>query len=140
MPDMDLEARIRSVFDRQQMLKTLDARLIKVSAGEVQIEMPFQRELTQQHGFIHAGAITTLIDNACGYAAYTVIPPQGSILTIEFKVNFIAPAKGEKFIAVGRAIKSGRTLTICSGEAFAIERGESKLVALMQATMMNLDK
>ncbi len=136
----DLEVRIRSVFDRQQMLKTLDARLLKVSAGEVQIEMPFQRELTQQHGYIHAGVITTLMDNACGYAAYTRISPSGSILTIEFKVNFIAPAKGEKFIAIGKAIKSGRTLTVCSGEAFAIENGESKLIALMQATMMNLDQ
>ena len=136
----ELDARIRSVFDRQQMLKTLNARLLKVSAGEVQIEMPFHHSLTQQHGYIHAGVITTLIDNACGYAAYTLIPPTGSILTVEFKVNFIAPAKGEKFIAIGKAVKSGRTLTICSGEAFAIENGESKLIALMQATMMNLDK
>jgi len=132
----DLELQIRSVFDKQQMLKTLNARLLRVDSGEVQIEMPFDHQFIQQHGYLHAGVITTLIDNACGYAAYTMIAKEASILTVEFKVNFIAPAKGERFVATGKVIKPGRNLIICTGEAEAIENGESKTVAVMQATMM----
>jgi uncharacterized protein (TIGR00369 family) len=135
-PDANLDSHLRSIFDRQQMLRTLNASLLSVQAGEVQIEMPFASQFTQQHGFIHAGVITTLIDNACGYAAYTMIPKEASILTVEFKVNFIAPAKGEKFIATGKVVKPGRNLIICTGDAVAVENGESKTVAIMQATMM----
>ncbi|GAB4540538.1 MAG: PaaI family thioesterase [Anaerolineales bacterium] len=140
MTHFDLQNRIQSVFDSQSMLKTMGVRLLRVSAGEVQLEMDFQPAFTQQHGFLQAGAIATLVDNACGYAAYTLIPPSGSILTVEFKVNFIAPAQGERFIATGRAVKSGRTLAICTGEAVAISGGELKTIALMQATMMNMQK
>jgi uncharacterized protein (TIGR00369 family) len=136
MKQDQLEARIQAVYDSQQMLKTMKAHVSKVSHGEVQFEMPFNPHFTQQHGYLQAGAIATLIDNACGYAAYTVIPPSAEILTVEFKINYIAPAKGEKFIATGKAVKSGRTLVICTGEAVAIENGESKLIAIMQATMM----
>jgi uncharacterized protein (TIGR00369 family) len=132
----DLESRLRGVFDSQQMLKTLNVRLLDFSVGEVRFEMPFDPRFTQQHGFMQAGLITTLIDNACGYAAYTMIPKEVSILTVEFKINFLAPAKGERFIATGKVLKPGRNLIICTGEAAAIERGESRTIAIMQATMM----
>ena len=132
----DLEDRLRSVYDSQQMLQTLNAQIIKVGAGEAHFEMPFDSRFTQQHGFMQAGVITTLVDNACGYAAYTVIPVSASILTVEFKINFLAPAKGDKFIATGKVVKPGRNLIICTGEAFAVENGESKMIAVMQATMM----
>lgn len=131
-----LESRLDAVYDSQQMLKTMGARISKVNAGEVQFEMDFNPNFTQQHGFMQAGAIATLIDNACGYAAYTVIPKDASILTVEFKINYVAPAKGEKFIATGKVVKPGRTLVVCTGEAFAVENGESKIIAVLQATMM----
>jgi uncharacterized protein (TIGR00369 family) len=117
-------------------MKLLDAQLGKITAGEVHIELPFNPKITQQDGYVHAGIITTLLDSACGYAAYSLMSPDSGVLAVEFKVNFLSPAKGEKFIAMGKVVKSGRTLTICSGEMLAINDGEMKLVALMQATMI----
>ena len=116
----------------------LNAKLAKVLPGEVHIELPYSPTITQQHGYVHAGIITTIVDSACGYAAYSLMPSESNVLSVEFKVNFLHPAKGEKFVGIGKVIKPGRTLTICSGEMVAIENGESKLVALMQATMMTL--
>ena len=135
-----LRARLDAVYDSQQMLKTMGARISSVAHGEVQFEMDFNPDFTQQHGFMQAGAIATLVDNACGYAAYTMVPPGASILTVEFKINYVAPAKGKKFIATGKVVKPGRTLLVCTGEAVALENGEAKLVAVMQATMMALAK
>jgi len=136
MTHSELRALIQPIFESQQMLHTLRARLAHISAGETELEMDFQSAFAQQHGYIHAGAITTLLDNACGCAAYTLLPPGGSVLTAEFKVNFLAPAQGEKFLAVGKVVKAGRALTVCVGEAFAISGKEKKSIALMQATMM----
>ena len=117
-------------------MTTLGASLAKVGEGEVEIAMPFSDALTQQHGFIHAGAVTTIVDTACGFAALTMMPMEAAVLTTEFKVNFMSPAKGERLHAVGRVVRTGRTLMVCLGEAFAEENGKSKQIALMTTTMM----
>lgn len=134
--DPDFESRVRTSFDRQGAIISLGARLIDLIPGEARIEMPFNPSFTQQDGFLHAGIVTTIVDSACGYAAYTLMPGGSRVLTVEYKVNFLSPAKGEKFIAIGKVVKSGRKLTVCSGEVFAYENGEEMQVALMQATMI----
>ena len=134
--DPDFETRIRASFDRQGAILSLGAKLVHIVPGEVHIEMPYSPSFSQQDGYIHAGIITTIVDSACGYAAYTLMPADSRVLSVEFKVNFMSPAKGEKFIAIGKVVKPGRTLTICSGEVRALENGETTSVALMQATMI----
>jgi uncharacterized protein (TIGR00369 family) len=109
---------------------------VKVAPGEVHIELPVRDDLTQQHGYIHAGITTTVVDSACGYAALTLMPEPMEVLTIEYKVNFLSPARGEKILAIGKVVKPGRTVTVCSGEAWAYGGGGRKQVAAMQATMI----
>ena len=138
--DANFESRIQTNFNSQRALQTLNARLVKVCAGEVQIEFPFSDALTQQDGFIHAGMITAVMDSACGYAAYTLMPADSRVLTVEYKVNFLSPAKAEKFIGIGKVIKPGRTLTACAGEVWAMGHGEDKRIAIMQATMIMVEK
>lgn len=135
-PDPLFESRVRQGFNLQQLMTTIGAKMTRVVAGEVHIEMPFSPALTQQHGYIHAGIITSIVDSACGFAAYTLMPDSAGVLTVEYKVNLLNPARGETFIAIGRVIKPGRTLTVCNGEVFALEKAERKLIAAMQATMM----
>jgi len=137
-PDPEFESRIRSSFALQGLMKTIGARLLKVDPGEVRIELPYSKALTQQHGFIHAGILSTIADNACGYAAYSLMPAGSEVLGVENKINFLAPAKGERFVAIGKVIKAGRTLAICSGDVWAYSNGEKTLVAVMQTTMMAL--
>ncbi|HLF23559.1 MAG TPA: PaaI family thioesterase [Burkholderiales bacterium] len=139
-PDPNFESRVRAGFAAQELMRTLGATLIKVAPGEVHIELPFSDALTQGNGFIHAGITTSIVDSACGYAAYSLMPADASVLTVEFKVNLINPAKGERFVAIGKVIKPGRTLSVCSGEVFAFDGGGTKLVALMQATMTQVAK
>jgi uncharacterized protein (TIGR00369 family) len=139
-PDADFENRVRSSFDNQRVMNTIGARMIKVVPGEVHLELLFNPDLTQQHGYVHAGIVGTIVDSACGYAAYTLMPVFAEVLTVEYKVNFLSPAIGEKFIAVGRVIKPGRTLTVCSGDVVAYNNSAEKLVATMQATMMAVVK
>jgi uncharacterized protein (TIGR00369 family) len=139
-PDPEFESRIRSSFAQQGLMKTLDAHLVKVSPGEVHIELPYSEAFTQQHGFIHAGILSTIADNACGYAAYTLMPAGSEVLGVENKINFLAPAKGERFVAIGKVIKAGRTLAVCSGDVWAYNNGEKTLVAVMQTTMMALTR
>jgi uncharacterized protein (TIGR00369 family) len=134
----DFESRVRASFNRQHVMQAIGARLVTVGAGDARIELPFSPELTQQHGYIHAGIIGTIVDSACGYAAYTLMPPDSEVLTVEYKVNFLAPAQGEKFVAIGKAIKPGRTLTVCAGEVWAYDQSETKQIAAMQATMMRV--
>ena len=117
-------------------MNTIGAAITAVREGEVEIVLPFSDTLVQQHGFIHAGIVTTIADSACGYAALTVMPADAAVLTTEFKVNLLSPAKGDRLRAVGRVVKSGRTLVVCLGEVFAEEGGQSKQVALMTATFM----
>jgi uncharacterized protein (TIGR00369 family) len=119
-------------------MATIGARLTRVTAGEVTIELPFRVDLTQQHGFLHAAVVTALVDTACGYAAYSLMPDDAAVLTVEYKVNFLAPAEGERIVATGRVIKAGQTITVCTGEVLAALDGQEKLVATMQATMMTV--
>ena len=135
-PEPDIEKRIHASFERQQVMQLLGARLGDVLPGEVHIELPYRSKLTQQHGYLHAGIITTILDSACGYAAYSLMPLGASVLSVEFKVNLLRPAKGDGFLAIGKVVKSGRTLTICSGEMYIGNQSEDHLVALMQATMI----
>jgi len=134
--DPDFERRVRASFDRQQFMATLGARLEHVSPGEIIIGVPFDAALTQQHGFLHAGAVSGVIDSACGYAALSLMPPDAAVLSVEFKLNLLAPALGEHFRGVGRVLRAGRTLTVCSGELLAVQSGRETTVAIMQATMM----
>jgi uncharacterized protein (TIGR00369 family) len=136
--DPAFEARVRESYARQQMLHTMGATLERVAPGEVDIRLPFRPELSQQHGFFHAGAMTTIVDTACGYAALTLMPPGAAVLSVEFKVNLLAPGKGEAVVARARVVKAGRTLTVVTGDVFAQSRGEERLVATMTATMMTL--
>jgi uncharacterized protein (TIGR00369 family) len=132
----ETEARVRGSFGRQTIMTTLGAEIAAVRAGEVEIVLPFSDRILQQHGFIHAGAVATIADSACGYAALTVMPRDAGVLTTEFKINLLAPAKGERLRAVGRVIRSGKKLVITLGEVFAEEGGARKQVALITATMM----
>lgn len=132
----DFEACVRESFARQKIMATIGARLIRVAPGEVDIELPFRDDLTQQHGFLHAGIVTMIVDNACGYAALSRMPADAAVLTVEYKTNFLAPATGERLIARGRVTRPGRTITVCAGDVFAVIDGRENLVATMLATMM----
>lgn len=133
-----MHERIRVNFESQGLMKTLGARLARVDDGVVEIEMPFSAALTQQHGYAHAGSITSIVDGACGYAALTRAPAMHDVVTVEFKVNFMRPAIGSRFVAVGRVVNAGKTMGVCTGEVRACTDGsdDDKVVALMQATMM----
>jgi uncharacterized protein (TIGR00369 family) len=142
--DPDFEPRVRGSFARQRVMETMGATLLRVAPGEVEIALPFSDALTQQHGFLHAGVVTAIVDSACGYAALSLAPPGVGVLTIEFKLNLLAPASGARMIARGRVTKPGRTITVCSGDVFAVQdgpagqTGEEKLVATMLATVMTV--
>jgi len=134
--DPNFDARVRESFARQKAMETIGASLTSVAPGEVEIELPFRGDLTQQHGFLHAGIVTTIVDSACGYAALSLMPSDSGVLSIEYKVNFVSPATGKRMIARGRVTKPGRTITVCAGDVFAVADGNEKLVATMLATMM----
>jgi uncharacterized protein (TIGR00369 family) len=138
--DPDFEARVRESFARQRVMLTLGAALGAVEPGEVVVELPFRDDLTQQDGFLHAGVVTTIVDSACGYAAFTLMPREASVLTVEYKVNLLAPAIGERFIARGRVLRPGKIITVCSGEVVAVRASVEKPVATMLATMIALTK
>lgn len=134
--DPAFEARVRGSFARQRVMDTLGARLVRVDPGEVEVELPYREDLTQQHGFLHAGIVTTVLDSACGYAAFSLMPADAAVLSIEFKTNLLAPARGELLRARGRVVRAGRTITVCEGEAWMLDAGEERHVATMLATMM----
>ncbi|NNC06139.1 PaaI family thioesterase [Corallococcus exiguus] len=134
--DAAFEQRVRDSFARQRVMDTIGASLTSVSPGEVVIELPFREDLTQQHGYLHAAIVTAIVDSACGYAAYSLMPVDAAVLTVEYKVNFLAPAAGRKFIAQGRVTKPGRTLTVTTGDVFAETDAGLKPIATMLATMM----
>ncbi len=135
----DFEERVRDSFQRQGIMNLIGARLSLVAPGHVEIELPFRGDLTQQHGFFHAGATSTVADSAGGYAAFSLFPREASVLTVEYKINLVAPARGERLRAVGRVLRPGRTLTLCDLEVFAEEAGGSKLCAKGLQTIMRLD-
>ena len=128
--------RVRASFARQGAMGTIGATLGEVEAGRVTIELPWQQGLTQQHGFLHAGMVATALDSACGYAAFSLMPADAAVLTIEYKINLLAPARGQRFRMHGTVVKPGRTVTVAEGKAFAIDDGGEKLVATMNATLM----
>ncbi|MGH7677327.1 MAG: PaaI family thioesterase [Gemmatimonadaceae bacterium] len=136
--DAKFESRVRDSFDKQAIMRTFGASLEEVAPGRVCIRMPFREDLAQQHGFLHAGAIAAVADSACGYAALTLMPADAAVLSIEFKVNMLAPAKGESIVARADVIRSGRTIVVCRADVYALNAGEEKLVAAMQGTMMTV--
>ena len=133
--DPNFETRVRESFARQQVMSLIGARMVNVGPGLCEIEISARQDLTQQDGFIHAGIVTTILDSSCGYAAYTLMPADSRVLSVEFKVNLLAPAKGEIIRAIAQVKRAGRTLTVCSADAFADEI----LCATMLATMMCLE-
>jgi uncharacterized protein (TIGR00369 family) len=130
--------RVRASFARQGAMHTIGATLADVRPGRVVIELAWQQGLTQQHGFLHAGIVATALDSACGYAASTLMPADAGVLTIEFKINLLAPAKGQRFRMEGVVLKPGRTITVVEGRAYAVDEGREKLAATMNATMMTI--
>ncbi len=137
--DPNFSERVRASFARQQAMATLGVEIARLAPGEIELAMPYAPALTQQHGFIHGGILATALDSACGYAAFSLMPPDAAILTVEFKTNLLAPAKGERFLFRARVVKPGRTLTVCEGHAFAIEGdGEERLIATMTGTLIAL--
>ncbi len=128
--------RVHESFARQGAMQTLGARLGLVAPGAVDVELDWAVGLTQQHGFLHAGMVATALDSACGYAGLTLMAEDAAVLTIEFKINLLAPARGERFRMEGRVLKPGRTITVCEGRAFALEGTQEKLVATMGCTLM----
>ena len=134
--DPDYEKRVRASFERQAAMKTIGAYLTEIEPGHVVIELPYSHALTQQHGFLHAGMVATALDSACGYAAFTLMPADAGILTIEYKINLLAPGKGQLFRMEAAVVKPGRTITLVEGRAFAIDEGQDKLIATMTATEM----
>jgi uncharacterized protein (TIGR00369 family) len=138
--DPDTEHRIRDSIDRQTLLTTLGVTIAGLASGRVVLDLPYRADLCQQNGYVHAGAITALADSACGYAAASLMPAGRDVLTVEFKVNLLRPARGDWFRATAEVARAGRTLTVCSAQVVAWADGrEQKPVALMQATMMAVD-
>lgn len=135
----DYEARVRDSFGRQGIMGLLGAALSRVEPGLVEIALAFRPDLSQQHGFFHAGVTSTIADSAGGYAAFSLFPASASVLTVEYKVNLIAPADGERLTALGRVIKPGRTLTLCELEVTAHKNGAAKLCAKGLQTIMRID-
>ena len=134
--DPGFEQRIRDSFTRLTFMRTIGARLVKVAPGEVDIDMPVRDDLTQQHGYVAAAVLTAIVDTACGYAAMSLMPAGANVLTVEYKVNFMSPARGERLLAHGRVVKPGRALTVCAGEVYALGDGAPKAVAAMLGTMV----
>lgn len=136
--DPGFEPRVRASFNRQQLMHTLGARMGTVAPGEVELLLDFDERLTQQHGFVHGGALAALLDTACGYAAATLMPADAGVLTVEFKVNFLAPAAGTHFRFLGRVRRAGRTLSFVEAEALACTAERTRVIATTQATMMTV--
>lgn len=136
--DPHYEARVRNTFAGQAALTTLGITLAGIGPGTVELRMPYDATLSQQNGFLHGGVISTGLDTACGLASYTLMPANADILTVEFKINLLAPARGQTFRFVGNVIKPGRTLVVSEGRAYANDDGREKLIASISATMMTI--
>ena len=138
--DPEFAESVRRSFDSLTLMRTVGARLQRVAPGEVEIDLPFRDDLTQHHGYIAGAVLTAIVDVACGYAAMTLMAAGASVLTIEYKVNFLLPAQGERMLARGRVIRPGRTVTVCSGDVIAFVDGSEKMVATMLATMATVSR
>ena len=128
-----MRARVRASFGRQAMMSTLGAELVSVEPGRVELAIRHDARFTQQHGFLHAGAVAAVLDSACGYAAFSVMPPEAAVLTAAYSINLLAPAAGERFVMTGTVVRAGRTLVVCRGEA--VTTGAAAPFAVMQATL-----
>lgn len=132
----DYQSHVRDAFERQPFMRSIGSTLDLIEPGEVRITMPFREDLTQQDGFLHAGVVTTIVDTACGLSALTLMPPGARVLSVEFKLNFMSPGVGDTFEAVGKTLKSGKTISVCTGTVYATKGDTRHTVACMQATMM----
>ena len=138
--DEDFVGRVRASFARQRVMETIGAIMSRIESGAVEITLPYRLDLTQQHGFIHAGIVATILDSACGYAAFSRMPPDRAVLTVECKINLLRPAKGNRLIARARVVRAGKTLTVCAGDAFAETDGTEAVIATMLATVMAIEQ
>lgn len=136
--DPNFDARVRESFARQRVMQTLGIVIERLVPGEIGLLMPYAEAYTQQHGFVHAGIMTTALDSACGYAAFSLMPADADVLTVEFKTNLLAPAKGSHFTFRARVVKPGRMITVCDAQAYAHGNDGEKLVATMTGTLMAL--
>ena len=136
MAGFDALQRVQESFALQGAMQTLGAQITHLAAGAVDIGFDWAPGLTQQHGFIHAGMLSAALDSACGYAGFSLMPEGAGVLTIEFKINLLAPAQGQRFRCEGRVLKPGRTIVVAEGRAYAIDHGQEKLCATMQCTLM----
>lgn len=136
--DPNFATRVADSFARQGAMMHLGAVLSSVEPGIVEIRLPFRDEVAQQHGFFHGGVVATIGDSAGGYAAYSLMPADASVLTVEYKINLVSPAKGQALVARGRVVKPGRTLTVTTVDVFAVDQGRETLCAVMQQTLMCL--
>jgi uncharacterized protein (TIGR00369 family) len=135
-PNPSFAEEVKSSFARQAIMNLIGARLSLIEPGVIEITLPYRADLTQQHGFLHAGIVTAIADSACGYAAYSLMPAGSEVLSVEFKVNLLRPARGESFVARAEVIKAGRTLTVVRADVFGVAGGNRELVATMQGTMI----
>lgn len=138
--DENFVEKVREIFAAQAVMQFIGAELTRIEAGEVEIILPYRQGFTQQNGFIHAGIITTIADSACGYAAFSLMPKGADVLSVEFKVNLLSPAIGEKFLAKGKVLRAGKTIFVVQGDVFAIKEGQEKLVSTMLGTMICLQQ
>ena len=136
--DDNYKDRVKKSFARQKFMHFINAKLTKVDPGYCEIDLPFSENLTQQHGFFHAGIVASIADNAAGYAAYSLMESSSSVLTVEYKINLVSPARGERLTGKAKVIKHGKTLTICQAEVYAVGKNDEKLCAVAQVTLMEL--
>lgn len=136
--DADFERRTREAYGRQGAMRLIGATLVHVAPGTVEIALPYRAEIAQQHGFLHGGIMAASLDSACGFAAFSLMPPDGEPLTIEFKQEMLAPGIGDRFVAIGRVRKAGRSVSFCEAEGHAYTGTTAKLVARTTATMMTV--
>ena len=134
--DINFAEKVRESFSRQPAMALIGAELIRIAPGEVDIRLPYRPDLTQQNGFLHAGMTAAIVDSACGYAAFSLMPAGSDVLTAEYKINLLSPATGDYFLAEGRIIKAGKTLTVARGDVFAVTGNDKKLIATMQSTVV----
>jgi uncharacterized protein (TIGR00369 family) len=136
--DADAERRVRESFLRQGLMRLLGAEVAELRAGECEIRVAFRKELTQQHGYFHGGVTAAIADSACGYSAYSLMPADCSVLTVEYKINLIAPADGEALIARARVLRAGKTLKVCAADVFAVRGGVETLCATSLSTIVTM--
>lgn len=138
--DENFVNKVRESFEKQEVMKLLGAELTRVEAGLVEIKLPYRKKLTQQNGFLHAGITTTIADSACGYAAFSLMPKNTGVLSVEFKVNLLSPAIGEFFLAEAKVLRAGKNLSVVQSDVFAVSGENRKQIAVMLATMTGYQK